>query len=100
MSRFSAGEPTRKRTVSSRVDEVVRAVVELGGDYPDVVQALQEAKRDGALAGRFRVDAIPRAGREFDRDQSDESSDEAEENESMPGAYRVATPMPDLFSEK
>ena len=92
VSRFSAGESTRKRTVSARVDEVVRAIVELGGDYPDVVQALQQAKQDGALASRFKVDAIPRAGRDYERD--------SEQSEEPAGSYRVATPLPDLFSQK
>ena len=33
------------------------AVVDLGGDYPDVVQLLQQAKQSGALPSRFRVNA-------------------------------------------
>lgn len=97
VSRFSAGESTRKRTVSTRVDEVVRAIVELGGDYPDVVQALQEAKQDGALSSRFKVDAIPRTGREYGRDDAAES-DAGDTSEGGAG-YRVATPLPDLFSK-
>ncbi len=54
VSKFSVTDGDQKRTVSTRVDEVIRAVVELGGAYPDVVQALQEAKDCGALASRFR----------------------------------------------
>ena len=96
VSRFTPGKATRKRVVSATVDEVVRAIVELGGSYPDVVQALQQAKRDGALAGRFRVDAIPEYGRTYDRD---EASEETEEDYAEPG-YKVATPLPDLFSKK
>ena len=67
VSKFSVDEPDQKRTVSTRVDDVIRAIVELGGTYPDVVQALQEAKADGALTGRFEVDALPKAGRAYDR---------------------------------
>jgi hypothetical protein len=67
VSRFSAKDGDQKRTVSTRVDEVVRAIVELGGTYPDVVQALQEAKAVGALATRLEIDALPRAGRVYDR---------------------------------
>ena len=40
---------------------MIRAIVELGGTYPDVVQALQEAKASGTLASRFEIDALPRA---------------------------------------
>jgi hypothetical protein len=32
-----------------------------------VVQALQEAKEQGALDGRFEVDALPEAGRAYTR---------------------------------
>ena len=47
VSKFAANEPDQKRIVSTRVDDVIRAIVELGGTYPDVVQALQEAKAAG-----------------------------------------------------
>ncbi len=67
VSRFTAGKADQKRTVSTRVDEVIRAIVELDGTYPDVVQALQEAKTAGVLQGRFEVDALPTAGRKYDR---------------------------------
>jgi len=80
VSKFAVGEPDQKRFVSNRVDDVIRAVVELGGTYPDVVQALQEAKSHGALSSRFEVDALPEAGRMYDRvarkePQGDDSED-------------------------
>jgi hypothetical protein len=67
VSRFAIGEADQKRLVSTRLDDVIRAIVELGGRYPDVVQALQEAKSLGALIGRFEVDALPEAGRVYQR---------------------------------
>jgi hypothetical protein len=69
ISRFSPGEPTQQRIVSTNVDEVIRAVVALGGDYPDVVQMLQQAKNCGALTSRFRVNALPEPGRTVDREE-------------------------------
>ncbi len=65
VSKFAVKEADQKRIVSTKVDEVIRAVVELGGTYPDVVQMLQEAKASGALASRFEIDAIPEAGRTY-----------------------------------
>ncbi|GMQ80478.1 MAG: flagellar basal body P-ring protein FlgI [Planctomycetia bacterium] len=59
VSRFVPGEADQRRQVSDRVEDVVRAIVELGGTYPDVVQALQQAKESGALGSRFKVDALP-----------------------------------------
>ncbi len=75
ISRFSPGEPTQQRVVSTNVDEVIRAVVDLGGDYPDVVQMLQQAKNSGALPSRFRVNALPEPGRTVDREQSSNKDD-------------------------
>jgi hypothetical protein len=66
VSQFSGD--TQQRTVSTDVESVVRAIVELGGTYPDVVQMLQQAKDTGALQTRFRVNALPEGGREFIKD--------------------------------
>lgn len=71
VSRFAVGEPDQKRVVSSSLDDVIRAVVELGGTYPDVVQALQQAKESGSLASRLEVDAIPQSGRLLHRPSVD-----------------------------
>jgi flagellar basal body P-ring protein FlgI len=67
VSKYSVSEPDQKRVISDRVDEVIRAIVELGGSYPDVVQALQQAKAAGALSSRLVVDALPEPGRTYDR---------------------------------
>jgi hypothetical protein len=67
VSRFSVGKPDQRREVSTRVDDVIRAIAEVGGTYPDVVQALQEAKARGLLPSRFEVDALPTDGRAYDR---------------------------------
>ena len=86
VSRFAVCEPDQKRFVSTRVDDVVRAIVALGGTYPDVVQALQEAKAHGSLAGRFEIDALPEAGRVYTRHGGDaksgDSADEAKKDHS------------------
>ena len=99
VSRFVVGSEPKKREVSTRVDEVIRAIVDLGGTYPDVVQALQQAKAEGSLAARFEVDALPETGRRFDRDVKQAS---AEEGDSTIGSseepeFEIATPLPDLF---
>jgi hypothetical protein len=101
VSRFDAGTEAAQKVVSTRVDEVIRAIVELGGTYPDVVQALQQAKADGALLGRFEVDALPQPGRPFDRHRI-ARPDEGDAAPS-PGAdedrIEVASPLPDLFGQ-
>lgn len=68
ITRFGQDKLDQKRIVVNQVDNVVRAIVELGGTYPDVVQAIQEAKVKGLIASRFEIDALPDAGRTYHRD--------------------------------
>lgn len=75
VSKYAVGEPDQRRVVSTKLDDVIRAIVELGGTYPDVVQALQEAKAAGALASRFEVDAVPKASRTYHRVADDGPGD-------------------------
>ncbi|MGC3968723.1 MAG: hypothetical protein QM775_15530 [Pirellulales bacterium] len=67
VSRYAPGEPDQKRIISTSIDELVRAVAEMGGTYPDIVQALQQAKSSKSLPGRLEIEAVPQAGREFER---------------------------------
>jgi flagellar basal body P-ring protein FlgI len=99
VSRFVPGAEPRQREVSTSVDEVIRAIVDLGGTYPDVVQALQQAKAEGALASRFEVDALPEPGRRYDRDvkQASAEDDGSSKPEADEAKYEIATPLPDLF---
>ena len=93
VSKFVANEPDQKRLVSPAVDEVIRAIVELGGTYPDVVQALQQAKAAGALSSRFEIDALPEAGRLFER-QAGGGDSAGEPAASQPA---VNSPVPNLY---
>ncbi len=70
LARYEPGQPDRRRVVSTRVADVVRAAVELGASYPDVAQMLIEADKQHNLPGRLAIDALPRAGRHYLRDTS------------------------------
>lgn len=67
IARFTPNQDDQRRTVDNSLVEVIRGISEVGGDYPDVVQALQQARTGGSLASRFEVDAIPESGRVYDR---------------------------------
>ncbi|REK18678.1 MAG: hypothetical protein DWQ37_03845 [Planctomycetota bacterium] len=95
VSKFAVGVPDQKRVVGTKVDEVIRAIVELGGTYPDVVQALGHAKSTGALAARFEVDSLPAGGREYRHKDALAEELAGDPNE---GKIEVANPLPDLFS--
>jgi hypothetical protein len=94
ISRFAVGEADQKRVVSNQVEDVIRAIVDLGGNYPDVVQFLQQAKATRALSCRFEVDALPNPNRRYDR-RSDEAGGGVEQTD-----YQVGTPLPNLFSQR
>ncbi len=95
VSRFAIGEPDQKRQVPPRVDDVIRACVELGANYPDVVQLLQQANRSKALAGcRLEIDALPQAGRNIKRKSPSEDDSETPDDDS---GFVSANPLPDLF---
>ncbi len=51
------------REVSLRIAEVIETLDEFGARYPDVVQLLVEADRQGNLPGRLGIDALPQANR-------------------------------------
>ena len=97
VSHFS--ETTQQRVVSTNVDDVIRAVVELGGTYPDVVQMLAQAKESGALSSRFRVDALPEGGREYLKTERD-FLDTEDNSDIQDDALELETPSPELFSQK
>jgi hypothetical protein len=90
VSRFEVGRPDQKRVTSLGVDDVIRAIADLGGTYPDVVQALQQAKATKALASRVEIEAVPKAGRIFEREPGDGLSGET---------IDIEAPRPDLFPE-
>ena len=58
ISRFIAGDPDQQVDVPARVDTIVRAIAELGGTYPDIVQFLQQASSHRAIKSRLVFDAI------------------------------------------
>ena len=98
VSKFAIRQPDQKRVVTAKVDDIIRAIVELGGTYPDVVQALQQAKTSHALAGRFEVDAMPDEDRAYRH--RDETTADSSEPTKAAERFVVANPLPDLFSGK
>ncbi len=57
----------QSRMVTTRLDEIVKAIVDLGGTYPDVVQMLLEAQAQKALPCKVEIDKLPQGGRLYTR---------------------------------
>lgn len=63
--RFQPGQEEVSETCSSQLAEIIPAMVRVGGNYSDVMQAMQEAKKHGDLPAKIAIDALPRPNREF-----------------------------------
>lgn len=63
ISRFEVNRPDQRRVVSCRVEDVIRALSDVGATYPDVLEVLQAAIEQNALDTSFRIDALPKTGR-------------------------------------
>lgn len=66
ISRHSEG---LRKTVSTRVADVIRTVAEFGATYPDVAGMLTQAHHRSHLPGTLEIDALPEAGRTFYRNR-------------------------------
>jgi hypothetical protein len=88
--RFDVRDEDKRLTCSTKLDDVVRSIVELGGGYSDVLQCLLEAKNKGYLGSRVVVDALPRVGRTYRRDEKAEGNEVAEEP-------TARSPLPEMF---
>jgi flagellar basal body P-ring protein FlgI len=72
VARHRAGEPGRRKEVSTNLSDVIRTVAEFGASYPDIAQLLVQAERQNNLAGRLEIDALPRSGRLYTRPGDEE----------------------------
>ena len=72
---------------------MIRGIVKVGGTYGDTIMALQEARRNGYLEAKLVVNALPRTGRKYHRDENDTETEKSESH------IRVASPVPELFSD-
>jgi hypothetical protein len=102
VSRFAPREEDRQQFCTLKLDDIVRTIVEVGGSYDDVAQALLEAKRKEYLEPRVVVDALPRVNRELRRSDSSEpdGAPAGDEEPASDDLRQVASPMPDLFRNR
>lgn len=90
-----------RRTVSNRLDEIIRAVVELKGTYPDVVQLLQQADLMKILPCRLERDCLPEPNLVYRRQgNSDPEPEIAEPEEEKPKSFWQRMNPKNLFVPK
>lgn len=93
LSRFVPGEEDQHIVCSTTVDEIVRGIVKLGGGYEEVLEALMSARGKGYLTSRVLIDARPRVGRIYRRDQGPEEGPEPDR------PRHSETPLPGMFRD-
>ncbi|MDR1141704.1 MAG: flagellar basal body P-ring protein FlgI [Planctomycetaceae bacterium] len=86
VKKFALNGVDEQRTVSNKLDDVIRAVVELGGTYPDVFQMLVQANQMKILSCRLEIDCLPEPNRVYHRPGSSE-----DENTLMPESLKKKT---------
>ena len=86
ISRFANSGIDEKRTVSNRLDEIIRAVVDMQGTYPDVVQLIRQADMMRVLPCRLAIDCLPEPNRLYRR-QGGDDLDVAVEEEEKPKSF-------------
>jgi len=59
VSCFRPDEPDLIKKVDAQVEDILHAIVECGGGYPDVIQFLQQATAKRSMQSRLAFDAIP-----------------------------------------
>ena len=100
VSKFATLGTDERRTVSNRLDDVIRAVVELGGTYPDVVQMLRKADMMNVLSCRLEIDCLPEPNRIYRRSGGEDLDVGYEEEEKQKSFWErmhlrnVFTPNP------
>ena len=110
VSRFAPGEPDQKKEIAPSALELVQALAAVGGTYPDVVQALLQAKKSGSLVSRLEVDAVPKIDRAYQPQNDGQPSEDGTEDgveqsapQSLRGeavasqGYQVDGPAPNLY---
>jgi hypothetical protein len=96
VSRFRVGrEEEETLTVDASANAMIRAIAHMGGGYAEVLQAVSEAKDSGYLESKVVINALARPNRSYRRSSSPTPEEEEEEPR-----FRVANPLPEMFSNR
>ena len=91
VSRFLPGQSDQHAEVPADAAAIVRAIIDLGGGYPDAVQFLQQAAAGRFLSSRLAFDALPNAfdGRPALREEASAHDDDADSSAAAGGTGRA-----------
>ena len=72
----SAGEQDKQKRCSTRLDDVIRTVVDFGAEYADVVELLYNAKKNESLKAKLAFGALPEVGRTYYRGKHNDAGED------------------------
>jgi hypothetical protein len=76
---IKADQLDESRTVNSNnLDDVIRAVVDIGGTYPDIVQMLCQADQKKCLSCPLKIDCLPEPNRLYQRKNEQQINEQPE----------------------
>lgn len=91
VSSFKPGKETESVFCSPSVDDLIHAIVDLGGGYQEVLVAIQSAKKGGYLDARVEVGALPSPARSYHRDATTGVAE---------SRYHVRDQIPAMFEDR
>ncbi|MEX0818365.1 MAG: flagellar basal body P-ring protein FlgI [Pirellulaceae bacterium] len=91
VSSFKPGKETESVFCSPTVDDLIHAIVDLGGGYQEVLIAIQAAKSGGYLDARVEVGALPSPTRAYHRQEGGTESE---------SRYHVTNQIPSMFADR
>ena len=93
VSRFVSGFDDLHETCSNQVDDLIRSLAKIGLEYSEILDVLSSAKNEGHLDSRIVVDALPKRGRTYVRNE-----DGTHQAQETANGRKVAGPIPELFN--
>lgn len=91
VSSFKPNKETESVFCSPTVDDLIHAIVELGGGYQEVLIAIQAAKSGGYLDARVEVGALPSPTRSYHREEGSSTTE---------SRYHVTDQIPAMFEDR
>ncbi|MCA9173088.1 MAG: flagellar basal body P-ring protein FlgI [Planctomycetales bacterium] len=83
--RFQLGQDEEEMVVGTDLDQIIRGIAALGGNYSDIYHAITSAKQGGYLASRVVVNARASGNRTYQRDEQ---------------GSEPQSPTPELFADR
>ena len=90
ISKFSRRDDDVSLECSNQIGDLIQNMVSLNMDFGEILEVFQVAKSSDMLNSKLVIDATPKPGRRYDREESDEVTPEE------PSRF-VGGPIPDLF---